>query len=645
PPVGSGKVKLRISGDNLTWDERLFDFSGSTFSVRAPVKDSAVVTEGLVRAYAWNDSAEIRGWTAFSKNRIQVHDLQISPQRPLYGDSVQIACRIAVPPLADTPAVQCLYAVDYPYAENPDFSQNRSILMIPDSGGYWHSEQPLAVTWTGRANAALLIKFRISSIAGESTVHTFDIRGTPDLRFTNNNLPVRWSTDSIGVDFEIVNSGDGAAPPFTVSLFFGTQLQQPAVEIHRNDSLSPGETVRFSRTLPDTQGTIPVSARVNLSRAFNEIFFDNNAVSGSLSVVYDTLFTTDDTIWSTGTGLHISPAAQLGLPRTVFLFRNALADSQPLATQSYWLNLTGDSTARYSIGVRPPLSPTDSLTWVFHADTAVSGPGPTKKRAPNLSAKITAMSYDSVAGLWQYAGSDWNELNATVSMTTVAPGPFAAAHLSDIAPPEVGVSVAGRKLVFLDYAAKDKPFDIFITDPSSIVPGSVELLVNSIPLDKNSVSEIPLSGDLESIRLTAYPQKQRSTDSIAICAQDYAGNDTCAVFAYLPGEDLSIRFLACHPNPFTARQNPDGGTAQRIRFAYLLTDVADNVHLTIYTMSGKKIRSWSFSDIVGYQEVEWDGKTQNGYRIANGTYYVRLRAKNDRKDVKKLMKIAKCEGY
>jgi len=46
-----------------------------------------------------------------------------------------------------------------------------------------------------------------------------------------------------------------------------------------------------------------------------------------------------------------------------------------------------------------------------------------------------------------------------------------------------------------------------------------------------------------------------------------------------------------------------------------------------------------------YQEVEWNGKTSNGYRIANGTYYAKLIAINDSKKVIKSIRIAKLEGY
>jgi flagellar hook assembly protein FlgD len=62
-------------------------------------------------------------------------------------------------------------------------------------------------------------------------------------------------------------------------------------------------------------------------------------------------------------------------------------------------------------------------------------------------------------------------------------------------------------------------------------------------------------------------------------------------------------------------------------------------------MSGRPVRSWNFSNLIGYQEIEWDGRDRDGYRIANGTYYAKLIVKNKSKKDKKIVKIAKLEGY
>jgi hypothetical protein len=56
--------------------------------------------------------------------------------------------------------------------------------------------------------------------------------------------------------------------------------------------------------------------------------------------------------------------------------------------------------------------------------------------------------------------------------------PLALANIKDLQPPEIRVAVAGRVLSFTDYAAKDKPFSILISDPSGIDPKSVSVFLN-----------------------------------------------------------------------------------------------------------------------------------------------------------------------
>jgi flagellar hook assembly protein FlgD len=114
----------------------------------------------------------------------------------------------------------------------------------------------------------------------------------------------------------------------------------------------------------------------------------------------------------------------------------------------------------------------------------------------------------------------------------------------------------------------------------------------------------------------------------------------------MPGEDLTIKFFSCYPNPFSAKQDTHGATLQTIRFAFLLTDVARDVSIIIYTIGGRVVWKWEKTGgTIGYQEVEWDGKTTDGHRIANGSYYAKLIAVNDSKKVIKNIRIAKLEGY
>jgi hypothetical protein len=177
---------------------------------------------------------------------------------------------------------------------------------------------------------------------------------------------------------------------------------------------------------------------------------------------------------------------------------------------------------------------------------------------------------------------------------------------------------------------------------------SVEITLNGDTLSRNRYSDIAPFSCNTHLAITAYPPSQNEYDSLTLRARDLAGNDTVATYVYKPGSDLSITFVACHPNPFTARHR-DNRVIEPIRIAYMLTDDADRVDATIYTITGTIVRRWTFRDTrmtgPGYHEIVWDGKTHYGNRLANGVYYLSLKARNSGKRAHKTLKIAKCEGY
>jgi hypothetical protein len=289
------------------------------------------------------------------------------------------------------------------------------------------------------------------------------------------------------------------------------------------------------------------------------------------------------------------------------------------------------------------LSGADSLLWIFDLKPGAAKSARRKTKQGD-SAFTSVYSYDTVSRRWSARGGTWRDaVSGPLVYASAENGPHAPGTLVDNDPPAIQAFVGGREVLFLDYAAKDKPFNIFITDPSGVSTNSVRLLLNGLDLGNAMRSEVRAEKDGATVTVTAYPPPRNEIDSLTVIACDFAGNEAHRIFAYLPGEELSIRFLSCHPNPFSVA--PVNNFFTLVRFAYLLTDVAGRVTLSVYTMTGRKIWSWTGSDLIGYQETPWNGLTSDGYRIANGTYYVKLVAKNNAKTAKKIIRVAKLEGY
>ncbi|NLW31007.1 MAG: hypothetical protein GXY77_06070 [Fibrobacter sp.] len=639
-PVTNGTLRVIVKSGDEIWNQVVDSITDSTFSYNFAVKDSAQTASGLVRAYAWNDSTEIRGWIPFSKDSLMIFDTHLSLSKASFGDSVFIKCRLSSDSSFEFTEIYCNYAISSSWRPEIDFT---GIKMVNDSLDYWSSSEKVFLGYNGDITEKLLVRFRLLSNkeSKESALFSFDLTGRPDLTFIDTTLNLFWKRDSLRCRCSIINIGNLKAPGCKVLFFFEKDklVQDTIIILNSRNSLEPGKTLTLDFALPDTQGVIGFGGWIDPDNKTKEILHENNTVYGKSVVVYKDLKLTSDTLESFNGGFSLSPSQDFDQKYRVFLFEKSLQQKSPLKTESNWLPLQNGSSRQFITGIRPALKTSDSLFWKFIPQIAESG----LETKNDYTSRIAIMYYDTTISSWRSL-STGNMGGSLYSIKTSLPGPFALAKLGDLDPPDITVSVADQVLNTLDYAARNKPFTLFFSDPSGVLPSSINMFINRKELQSDLHSQIECANDLGNITITAYPQTENSIDSLTVTASDLAGNSISRTFEYMPGEDLSVRFLSCHPNPFTAKTRIDG-TIQVIRFAYLLTDLADKVKLSIYTVSGKRIRQWSFFNIIGYQEVKWDGRDNDGYRIANGTYYAKLEASNRRQKTKKIIRIAKLEGY
>ncbi len=646
-PVSNGQAKITVGADFDKWNDYLWNVSSGSFSGGSVLKDSLRTSNGFVHAFAWNDSNEVRGWTSFSKSNILFKSVSIFPSTPHYGDSVRISAVIDAPDSLQQhmSALLCLYSVASPSAANTAF---QAVSMFKDSSETWNTISKIPLTFNGTVNNELFLKFRVVGTGVSDTTgnYNFQILGRPDLLFSKNGQRLIFCNDSLFVQCEVLNAGSAASPPFSVSIFGDTlQSTSPFSSIASRDSLFPGKAKLFSVSIPDTQGDLFLSLFINANGAFSEITMDNNHARVHMRLSYRDMQEVTDTLFSGKRGVSLIPCSRFSAQHRVFLFSDTIAAAQPLMTESRWTPLSGDSVERFWTGARPSLSHTDSLSWIFRrlpSDSATLQ----KKTSLSKNARLCVSVYDPALGRWHYSAGSADSGKMTCIMKSQTPGPFAFSQYSDTRPPQIKASVDGREVTFLDYAAKGKPFNLFLSDVSGVLPSSVRVLLNNKAIDSAFLSRVAPQADLRELSITAYPKKEYTIDSLTVLAQDLAGNTVSTVFAYMPGEDLAIKSFSCHPNPFTAKQNNAGATIQTIRFAFLLTDVAQQASIVIYTIANRVVWTWQqTTGVIGYQEVPWDGKTAQGYRIANGTYYAKLTVKNSSKKATSIILIAKLEGF
>ena len=94
---------------------------------------------------------------------------------------------------------------------------------------------------------------------------------------------------------------------------------------------------------------------------------------------------------------------------------------------------------------------------------------------------------------------------------------------------------------------------------------------------------------------------------------------------------IEIRSLYSHPNP----------SRSRTTFTYELSRDADEVSITIYTTSGRRIRRLENAPTKrGYNELMWDGRDEEGEPLANGTYISKIHAISNGHETQSVGRIA-----
>jgi hypothetical protein len=179
---------------------------------------------------------------------------------------------------------------------------------------------------------------------------------------------------------------------------------------------------------------------------------------------------------------------------------------------------------------------------------------------------------------------------------TVSDKPLLIADIYD----ESGINVSGSPgrsiLVLIDDSNEiDDLIDVttgFIYDPGSYVQGTLSW---------------------------QFPQMSGGSHNLKLIVYDNFGMPAVAETDFRVAEknSLAISDLLPYPNPMSKEG----------LFTFVLTEAA-TFDISIYTMTGRKINTVSGTAGVGYNQVPWDCRDKDGDRLANNTYFYKLKARS-----------------
>ncbi len=627
-PIPALFASTQIIADSRTLLTSKCSVANNTISpVFVALKDSLVISSGSMRMYAWNDTAGVKGTASFCHNTIGVLRATINPPQPHPGDTIRITC--TTPPATGV-TMRCLFTVDKAGISTASFPAAQELSMNQIDSSTWQSSTIVVPAIEAAQDLALYVSFRLLGTTTQSRTFQFPLAGIADIRFTSKKIRFGFEADSFICIGECINTGTAPATPLSIALFEDSTMLGVW---NSSSSIGPGKIAPFALRMPDLSGVHVVRVKLNYNNAVYERYTDDNESLCTLSVAFQDMKTLTDTLKSVDNGCALALVNQPTSPVRLFIADEQIDSVAPFKTPSAFVSVGNNGARAYSLWTRP--AEVSSLKNFAITLTPLDSSSSVHAAYPHTA----LASADSLTNAWRVIeGSVASLVPAPVSV----PLRFCAVAFADQVPPSMSVYVGGRKLAFFDYAAKDRSFDVTMNDQTGIDQSSIRIRLNGSLLDSSRISGSSLSNQGQTLRLTLAPNKQSSIDSLTITAADWIGNDTSITFKYIPGENLSIKFLSCHPNPLRASV----ATGEiRARFAFVLTDIAEHATLAIYTQSGKKIREFSLYNVIGYQEIAWDGATQHGYRIANGLYYAKLTVSNGSKKATCITRIAKLEGY
>jgi len=120
---------------------------------------------------------------------------------------------------------------------------------------------------------------------------------------------------------------------------------------------------------------------------------------------------------------------------------------------------------------------------------------------------------------------------------------------------------------------------------------------------------------------------------IRLFAEDLDGNESEEKIEFQVNSGLQLLKVLNYPNPFNSDTD----------ITYELPSSADEVVVSIYTISGRLIWRREVNGVVGFDWIHWDGRDSDGRLVANGVYYCKVIARREgeeeRREIIKLMKL------
>ena len=604
----------------------------------------------------YSDESEYIGIAAYGVGRPSLFHDSFSPVSPAWQDSIAFKAKLFS--LDDVISVSCRVRTDSTSTSSNWIDLPMSV--VDNVNKVYATVSKLVPQSTGHE---IFYKYRAVTANGayETPLNALVIRG-PDLVLAD--IKLEESNAQVVLKVLIRNTGDAASIPTDLKLNYtpagGSSFNhstQTIAGLGVNEER--WETIDISGV---PRANLTFEASVNNTDAFPEwdMFFNtNNVITLQVPYNYSWVNSTGGILSSvdgnlscevpqnmvpagTSAAFSINSKAQLSpneQPDTAAIkMRNPVPGttfdvSIPYEIRTLSSSLV-DSTGTFMNNKKLKLtfsySATDSLTQLYEAENTY---------------KI--YRWDPQYSKWLVQGGNISASNNIVVFEVTKQGIYSIFRNKDRTGPSIDVNVQDQEFTAGGYISGKGIISLLLSDSNGInvVEESIKLYMNgnlipsedyALGISTISINRIPIKYQLD---------LPRGSYTLLVDCTDVNGNYNSRAIQFFVNDKFDIQNIGNYPNPVLGRAT-DPKNDGRTRFTYVLTDDADKVTIKIYTISGRLVKT--FDDLpggVGYHEYPrtvygWDCKDEQGYFLANGTYFYKVIAKKGSRTIEKTMKMA-----
>lgn len=642
--IPTGNAKVTIALDDSAASEVSGSIAGSALEGKHAFPTALPpIQNGKVILHYWDDKTSRIASAPFSSLDWLLDSVAIEPADAAPGDSVLIRARLSTA-YAHVGFAGGVVSWAVGGETAPLFPADNQVALATVDGSHLLSKAKVRVDVPAAdlAGPKLHVAFRLlinrlddkGQVEGpipnpSSRTYALPLSEAPRIELPAQafSLPVQ---DELGVWVRVHNRGYGTARGYRMALVRDAEGAAPVIDtVASAESMGLGGLDSVFFPLADSM------AGGKRLRALLLPLKEGDAAQGGLS--QDTVFraltaalaTRSDTLHLDSLGHCLTLSADLPKMRRAFAW--------PIAATSLPTHLAPQPG---NLGV---------TAWRIEA-AGFADAGFVLSFSGNAAAKVSAAP--PAGGAWHYRspGSQaWLKLDSAegISGAVDSQGVFARRFRArgfrggdyallvnrDATPPLIQFSGRGQALLDDDYVPINTAIDVILRDGEGLDLSLHPPTLSSRRQSVDSANHLIESGDRfpTLARLSFMPARRAEQDSLTITAHDVSGNVSTRTLVYRMGDKLAIRDLGSYPNPF----------ADTAVFVYSLTDYCDRVDLKIYSRAGRPVRSLAQRNVVGYQEVMWDGHADNGGEVANGLYFLKVTAKAGSKESTRLYKLFK----